>query len=205
MYVIVGLGNPGTEYAETRHNVGFMVIDELARRLNVNVSKKAHRSLIGEARIGSERVVLVKPQTFMNLSGFAVCETLWWYKLDWSNLIVIYDDIDLPVGGLRIREKGSSGTHNGMRHIVAQLGSSDFTRVRVGIGAGRDGLISYVLGKPCGDEKEILNNAIGHAASAVELICSGQLAEAQARYNKKPKAKKEEPSSGENADNGSDT
>ncbi|MBQ3552978.1 MAG: aminoacyl-tRNA hydrolase [Clostridia bacterium] len=205
MYVIVGLGNPGAEYAETRHNVGFMVIDELARRLNVNISKKAHRSLIGEARIDSERVILVKPQTFMNLSGFAVCETLWWYKLDWNNLIVIYDDIDLAVGTLRIREKGSSGTHNGMRHIIAQLGSSDFTRVRVGIGTGKDNLISYVLGKPIGDEKETLKTAIDDAVSAVELICTGHLTEAQAKYNKKPKSKKEEPNWGENKENGSNT
>ena len=131
MYVVVGLGNPGKQYENTRHNVGFNVIDILAKEYDISVTKIKHKALIGEGRIGSEKVLLVKPQTYMNLSGETLIDIYKYYKVDLDNIIVIYDDIDLDVGKLRIRKKGSAGTHNGMRSIVKCLGSGDFPRVRV--------------------------------------------------------------------------
>ena len=154
MFVIVGLGNPGREYAKTRHNVGFMTIDKIAERLNISVNKKGFRSVYGEGRLGGTRVVLAKPETFMNNSGWAVGDLLKWYKPQHDELIVIYDDIDLPCGALRIRMNGSAGTHNGMRSIESLIGFEDFPRIRVGIGKPAHGLIDHVLGVP-NDEEEI--------------------------------------------------
>lgn len=150
MFIVLGLGNPGREYQSTRHNVGFMTLDILADRYNIDVCRSNFRSVFGEGRIGAERVVLAKPDTFMNNSGWAARDLVNWYKCENSELIVIYDDIDIPVGTLRIREGGSSGTHNGMRSIIYQLGFDDFPRVRVGIGRpdGQQNLVSHVLGAP---------------------------------------------------------
>ncbi len=187
MYVIVGLGNPGREYADTRHNAGYMALDILAERFNIDIRRHNFRSVFGEGRIGAEKVVLAKPETFMNNSGFAVRDLLNWYKADHDHLIVVYDDADIPVGTLRMREKGSAGTHNGMKSIVYQLGFDDFPRVRIGIGGAEHGMVGHVLGAFSEEEKPEVRQALSDAASAVELIVKGQMQEAQARYNHKGK------------------
>lgn len=196
MFIIVGLGNPGREYTFTRHNIGFMVVDILAKRWGIEVNRSNHRALFGEGRRGTERVVLAKPQTYMNNSGWSVRDLVNWYKCENDELILIYDDIDLPSGDIRIRAKGSSGTHNGMRSVIYQLGFDDFPRIRVGIGrAEHEGqLIGHVLSSPEGEEAKILDEALSHAADAVELIVAGNMQEAQAQFNKKkskPKPVKE--------------
>lgn len=193
MYIIIGLGNPGREYAKTRHNVGFMTLDLLAKRNDISVFRHGYRSLYAEGRMGAERVVLVKPETFMNNSGWAVMDVMNWYKPTHDRLIVIYDDIDLPCGAIRIRKSGSAGTHNGMRSIVEQLGYEDFPRVRVGIGKPEHGLIDYVLGVPSDDDMQALEQAFIKASEAVELIVQGQLEQAQTKFNYKP-PKKPKPS-----------
>ena len=171
MFVIVGLGNPGREYAKTRHNVGFMTINKIAERLNISVNKKGFRSVYGEGRLGGTRVVLAKPETFMNNSGWAVGDLLKWYKPQHDELIVIYDDIDLPCGALRIRMNGSAGTHNGMRSIESLIGFEDFPRIRVGIGKPAHGLIDHVLGVPNDEEAKLIDGAMMQAAE--ELISEG--------------------------------
>ncbi len=192
MFIVLGLGNPGREYQNTRHNIGFMTLDILADRYHIDVCRHNFRSVFGEGRIGSERIVLAKPETFMNNSGWAARDLVNWYKCKNSELIVVYDDIDIPIGTLRIREGGSSGTHNGMRSIIYQLGFDDFPRVRVGIGYpdGQRNLVSHVLGAPDAEEKALLLTAMNGAADAVELIVRGELKEAQARFNKRPKKEK---------------
>jgi len=146
MYVIVGLGNPGKRYARTRHNAGFDTVEILADRLGVKVNRILCKAKVGEGKIGGERVALVQPQTFMNLSGESVVKLLNWYKAGPERLIVCYDDIDLPPGKLRVRAQGSAGTHNGMRSIIYLLGRDDFPRVRIGIGGAPPGweLADYV-------------------------------------------------------------
>lgn len=189
MYIIIGLGNPGRDYAKTRHNVGFMTLDTLAEREGIAFNKSGFNSVYGEGRIGSEKVILAKPETFMNNSGFAVVRLVNWFKLPTSRIIVIYDDIDLPCGAMRIRENGSAGTHNGMRSIIAQLGSDDFIRIRIGIGKPRSDLINFVLGVPSEDEKKLLNRAFSDASEAIKLIVGGRLSEAQSAFNYKPPKK----------------
>ena len=146
MYIIAGLGNPGKKYENTRHNIGFITLDYLAERHDIQINKIKHKALVGEGRISGQKVLLVKPQTYMNLSGESLREVMDYYKVDIEDLIVIYDDIDLPAGTVRIRKKGSAGTHNGMRSIVQHLGQ-DFPRIRMGIGNERKGdLADFVLG-----------------------------------------------------------
>ena len=187
MFIVLGLGNPGKEYASTRHNIGFMTVDLLCEKYGRTDFKSAHRSLLCELRDGAQRVVLAKPMTFMNLSGFAAAELMNWYKAEHNELIVIYDDIDLPVGAIRIREKGSSGSHNGMKSIIYQLGFDDFIRIRVGIGKASGELTSHVLGTPPKEERELLAKAMHDAADACRLIIGGELKKAQELYNKKGK------------------
>ena len=147
MLIVVGLGNPGKEYARTRHNVGFDVIDVLSEKHGIALTKNAMHGLIGEGFVGGEKLVLVKPQTFMNLSGQCVTELVSWYKPEMDRLLLVYDDIDLPLGKLRMREKGSAGTHNGMRSVIGLLGRQDFPRLRVGVGKKPEGweLADWVL------------------------------------------------------------
>ncbi|SHK21512.1 aminoacyl-tRNA hydrolase [Paramaledivibacter caminithermalis] len=185
MYVIVGLGNPGKKYTGTRHNVGFEVVDYLAYRNNIEVKKIKHKALIGEGIIDGKEVMLVKPQTFMNLSGQSVLEICEYYKIDISKLIVIYDDIDIDLGRIRIRKKGSGGTHNGMRNIIYLLQKDEFPRIRIGIGkpTHRD-LVSYVIGRFGEDEREDIVLSIKLAAEAVESIVSEGMDKAMNKYNK---------------------
>ncbi len=185
MYVIVGLGNPGKKYAETRHNVGFGVIDYLAYRNNIEVKKIKHKALIGEGIIEGQRVMLVKPQTFMNLSGQSVMEICNYYKVDLSKLIVIYDDIDIDFAKIRIRKKGSAGTHNGMRNIIYLLQQDEFPRVRIGIGRPEKGdLVNFVVGRFSEKEKEDIVLSIRSAAEAVENIIGEGMDKAMSNYNK---------------------
>lgn len=147
MHIIIGLGNPGREYQRTRHNVGFDVLDVLSEKMGIALTKSAMHGLIGEGFLGGEKVALVKPQTYMNLSGQCVTELVSWFKPPMENVLVIYDDIDLPLGKLRLRANGSAGTHNGMRSVIGLLGRQDFPRLRVGVGQKPEGweLADWVL------------------------------------------------------------
>lgn len=175
MYLIVGLGNPGKEYEATRHNIGFKVIDELARRLGVTSLKSRCQAFIAQTKIGEHRVIIAQPQTFMNNSGPAVRGLLDWYKIDPRKLILIYDDVDLEVGQLRIREKGGAGGHHGVESVIAGLGTTEFTRVRIGI--GRENLTGdvtgYVLQNIPPAQREILAGAVVSAADKIQYTVSG--------------------------------
>ena len=192
MKVIAGLGNPGKEYENTKHNVGFLAIDILAEKLDVKVNKIKFKGLVGEGMIGTEKVILVKPQTYMNLSGECLREVMTFYKLDIGDLTVIYDDIDLPMGSLRIRKKGSSGTHNGMRSIIYQLQDDGFPRIRIGIGGERKGdLADYVISGFRGDDVKLVEEAITKAAEAAACMVEHGPDRAMADFNtKKPKPEK---------------
>lgn len=187
MYIIAGLGNPGLKYAGTRHNTGFCVIDELADRFNIKVNEYRHKALTGRGIIGGEKVILVKPQTFMNLSGESIRQIMDFYKLGNDSLIVAYDDISLDVGQLRLRTKGSAGGHNGMKNIIAHTGSQEFDRVRIGVGEKpeRMDLADYVLGVFSRDDQEKIREAVRDAASAVEMILAEGMDKAMSIYNQK--------------------
>ncbi|MCM8901878.1 aminoacyl-tRNA hydrolase [Caldicoprobacter algeriensis] len=185
MYVITGLGNPGDEYVGTRHNAGFIVIDMLSRAYGIPLKDIKYKAVIGEGVIGGQRVVLAKPQTYMNSSGLSVLDLVCGYKIEPSNLIVIYDDIDLKLGKVRIRPSGSAGTHNGMRSIVYQLQTEDFPRIRIGIGApppGQD-LADYVLSPFKEEELPVFLAACERAVKGVELILTRGIQEAMSRCN----------------------
>ena len=185
MIVIVGLGNPGRQYEGTRHNVGFEVIDRLSNRNQISVSKIKFKALVGEGFIGNEKVLLVKPQTYMNLSGHSLLEIVNFYKLDSKQIIVVYDDIDIETGKLRIRTKGSAGTHNGMRSIIYEIQTDDFPRVRIGIGKPRFGnLADYVLGRMVKEERELVSITVSDAAEAVEVFIKEGIQTAMNQYNK---------------------
>ena len=184
-YIVVGLGNPEKKYEHTRHNVGFDVLQVLSQKLDIPLNKLRCKALTGEGRIGGERVVLAAPQTYMNLSGQSVVELLRWYKADAKHLIVVYDDVVLPQGRLRVRAGGSAGTHNGMRNIVYLTGRDDFPRVRIGIGKpepGRD-LAAYVLGKYPPEARQAMFDAFLRAADAVQAIVTDGAEAAMARFN----------------------
>jgi len=185
VFVIVGLGNPGKEYEETRHNTGFMVLDALAEKYNIDVKKVKCKALLGQGDINGEKVILVKPQTFMNLSGQAVAEVLNFYKVDKENFVVICDDIDLPVGKLRVKERGSAGTHNGVKSIVSSLGTTEFKRVKVGVGKQRQGedLVNHVLGRFSKEDRVVLDEAIEKAVGAVETVIAKGVAAAMNEFN----------------------
>lgn len=188
MYIIAGLGNPGAEYSDTRHNAGFMAIDMIAKKAGIGVTEKKHRALIGKGMFAGEKVVLVKPQTYMNLSGESIRAVVDYYKIDCeSELIVISDDIDLDVGNIRIRPKGSAGGHNGLKNIISQLGTQDFTRVRIGVGAKKEGrdLVSHVLGKIDKSDTESFEEAIANVVCAVETIMTDGCEAAMNKFNKK--------------------
>ena len=189
MFVIAGLGNPGLRYAGTRHNVGFGAIDELAERCRISVDTEKHKALIGKGVIEGQRVILVKPQTFMNLSGESIRQVMDYYKLSPEELLVIYDDINLDVGRLRIREKGSAGGHNGMKNIIARLGTDQFARIRIGVGAKppRMDLADYVLGRFPEEELPLVREGLSEAARAAAMIVGGQMAAAMNQFNGKKK------------------
>lgn len=184
MYIIAGLGNPGKEYAGTRHNVGFDTIDCLVEKYKVNLNKLKFNSVYGEINVNGEKVMLVKPVTYMNRSGITISEIVNYYKVPIENLIVIYDDIDIPVGALRIRPHGSSGTHNGMKSIVNHLGKDKFPRIRIGIDKNPDiDLADYVLQRFNIDEREKINSIIKSASEAAIEIVQNSLDSAMQKYN----------------------
>ncbi len=183
MKVIVGLGNPGRKYSDTRHNIGFRVLEEIARRSSIEKEESRFDAIIGHIRIGGEKVFLVKPLTYMNLSGKAVQPLMRWFKLDLSDLIVIYDDMDLPPGTLRLRAQGGSGGHKGMASIIERLGSQEFARIRIGIGRPDDEAIDWVLGKFSPTEQKLMEEVIGQAAAAVECWVKQGIERAMNEYN----------------------
>ena len=188
MRVIVGLGNPGEQYEHTRHNAGFDVMSILAAKLNTPIKKMKFQGLIGETLLGGEKLVLIKPQTFMNLSGMTVSEALNWYKIEPEEMLLIVDDIDLPFGQVRIRPKGGPGTHNGLRHIVQCTGTGDFPRVRVGMGAPPPqwDLADWVLSKfQTEEERKIAFDAYMTAADAALCWAEHGIETAMNRYNKR--------------------
>ena len=191
MYIIAGLGNPGRKYENTRHNMGFIAVDLLAEKYGIKVDKIKFKALVGEGRIAGQKVLLVKPQTYMNLSGQSIREVMSFYKEDIENLIVIYDDIDIPTGTIRLRKKGSAGTHNGMRNIVYRLADDGFPRIRVGIGSDKKvDLINYVTSGVTKGEKELLEGALVKAADAAAAIVEKGIEKAMNEYNVKPKKEK---------------
>ena len=193
MYIIVGLGNPGKQYENTRHNMGFLAVDLLAEKYNIEVNKVKFKALVGEGRIAGQKVLLVKPQTYMNLSGEAVRQAMDFYKIDPEELIVIYDDIDIPTGTFRIRKKGSPGTHNGMRNIFQHIQTNDFPRIRVGIGSGKkDNLAGYVTGGISKSEQEILADVLKNSADAAACIIEKGIDKAMNEYNVRPNKEKKE-------------
>ena len=193
-FIIVGLGNPGRKYDGTRHNVGFDVIDELVDRFHIGGPEKFGKSMIGKGRSGDRKVILVKPMTYMNLSGEAVQEIVHYYKVDpRQDLVIISDDIDLEVGQLRIRKKGSAGGHNGLKNIVQHLGNGDFTRIRVGVGGkpvpGYE-LMDFVLGHFSGEDRKVMEETVSKAAEAVACMVTDGVDLAMNRFNTPRKKKK---------------
>ena len=176
MYLIVGLGNPEEEYSNTRDNMGFNTINKLAKQYNIEINKSKFKSLYGNGIIEKEKVILLKPQTYMNLSGTAIKEVMDFYKINKEELIIIYDDIDIEPGIIKIRKKGGPGTHNGMKSVVNEIKTQDFTRVRVGIGmpSNKSDLINYVIGKISKDDIEKLEDGTTKAKDAlIEIIKNG--------------------------------
>jgi len=182
--LIVGLGNPGHRYSRTRHNVGFEVIDRIARRTRVRVSQRRRRSLTAEVIIAGQEVMLVKPQTYMNLSGAAVADLVERLGLVPLDLIVVYDDADLPTGSIRIRPKGSAGGHKGVKSIIDALGTNEFPRVRIGIGPMRGEGVDYVLSRFSRSERMLTRLSTREAADAIETILSEGIEPAMNKYNR---------------------
>ena len=185
MYIVAGLGNPGAKYHGTRHNIGFYTVELFAAAHGIKLNKIRHKALIGEGRIGDEKVIVVQPQTYMNLSGESLLDLKNFYKIDSSRIIVVYDDIDLDVGVLRIRPSGSAGTHNGMRSVIYQLQSEEFPRVRIGVGRPPEGwdLADYVLSRFGCEEIEPVKDACERAVKGIEFIISKGVADAMSRFN----------------------
>ena len=197
MDLIVGLGNPGPKYAHTRHNVGFDVLDALARKLGVSIAREKGNALVGECFVGGQKVILALPQTYMNLSGEAVSSLVNWYKIEPQHLLVAYDDIDLAQGSIRIRKSGSAGTHNGMRSIVGLLGYDTFPRLRVGVGERKPGfeLADWVLSRyQQPEEQQAADAAYALAADAIVEYIQNGIESAMCKYN--TKKKKPAPSEG---------
>lgn len=188
MFIIIGLGNPTKEYEHTRHNVGFDVIDAIADKYNIAVTERKSRAFCGKGMIEGQKVILAKPQTYMNLSGESVRSLADYYKVDEeTELLVIYDDISLDVGQLRIRKKGSAGGHNGIKSIIQHLGSEVFQRIKVGVGEKPKGydLADYVLGHFSKAERELMEEGYKNAVTVVEMIVRGEIDGAMNIFNKK--------------------
>ena len=192
MYIIAGLGNPTKQYENTRHNIGFMAIDALADKYDINMIECKHKSLIGKGMINGTKVILVKPLTYMNLSGEAIRAVSEYYKIDETEeLLVIYDDISLDLGQIRIRKKGSAGGHNGLKSIIANLGHDTFRRIKIGVGRKPEGydLADYVLGHFNGEEIAVMKDSLERTQRAVNLILEGKVDAAMNEYNTKNRCK----------------
>lgn len=192
-FIIAGLGNPGRKYENTRHNLGFITVDKIAEENDISVKKIKFKSLVGEGVIGSDKVILMKPQTFMNNSGEALREIVNFYKVPPENLIVIYDDFDIPIGSIRVRKFGSAGTHNGMRSVIRLLGFDNFPRIRIGIDSTiKNELIDFVTGGFRKEEVPLLEEAVTNGAAAAETIVTKGIDLAMNRYNTKKTREKDE-------------
>lgn len=188
MFLIVGLGNPGKKYEGTRHNIGFDVIDALAERYNINMNEKKHRALCGTGVILGAKVILAKPLTYMNLSGESAAEIINYYKLDpEAEMLVIFDDVSLVPGQIRVRKKGSAGGHNGIKSIIARTGTQNFMRIKVGVGEKPKDwdLADYVLGRFAKEERALVDAAVEDAAAAAGLILQGEIDRAMNDFNSK--------------------
>ena len=183
MHLIVGLGNPGREYETTRHNVGFIALDYLAQKLDTKIEKIKFKGIYGEGFIGNEKCILLKPQTFMNLSGESVREACEFFKIPTENIIVIYDDINLDVGKVRIRPSGSAGGHNGMKNIIYLLNSDNFPRIRFGVGAPSHDLADHVLGHFSSEDGKMVTSAIKSVDAILQTIITEGIDEAMSRFN----------------------
>ncbi len=193
MYLIAGLGNPTREYDKTRHNAGFSVIDVLTDKYRFDVSEKKHKALCGRGVIEGQKVILVKPQTFMNLSGESIRQVAEYYKIEAEDIIIIYDDISLEPGQLRIRLKGSAGGHNGIKNIISHLGTQEFPRIKVGVGAKppRMDLADYVLSRFSKEEQPLMENAFKAAAEAAVMMMTDGAEKAMNHFNVKKKKEDE--------------
>ena len=185
MYLIVGLGNPENEYASTRHNMGFDTINEIAKRNNISITKSKFKGLYETAIINGEKVILLKPQTYMNLSGESIKEACNFYNIKPEELIIIYDDMDIEKGKIKLRKKGGPGSHNGMKSVVQELGTTEFSRIRVGIGQPefKNDMINYVIGKVPEEEQKVLQEGVKKAAEAVEEIVKNGIDIAMNKFN----------------------
>lgn len=186
-YMIVGLGNPGTKYENTRHNAGFICVDALCEKHGISVKKLKFKSLLGEGKIGGKRCLIVKPQTFMNLSGEAVRDAAQFYKIKPENIIVIFDDISLAPGKMRIRRKGTDGGHNGIKNIIYHLASDNFPRIKVGVGAKPHpdyDLADWVLSRFSKDEMKEIMKVAENTMSAIEYMVNGDIDKAMSEFNR---------------------
>lgn len=170
MFLIVGLGNPEEKYNNTRHNIGFEAVDYIAHKYNIDINRKKFKGVYGEGFIGNEKVILMKPTTYMNLSGECIREVIDFYKLSNEDILVIYDDISLDVGRIRIRPKGSAGGHNGIKSIINHLGTDEFSRIKIGVGQPKGDLVNHVLGKFSKEENEVLEESLEATKLATETI-----------------------------------
>lgn len=184
MFIIAGLGNPGRRFEKTRHNMGFAAVDIIGEKTGIKINKLKHKALVGDGIISGHKVLLVKPQTYMNLSGESLSEVVRYYDVPMENVIVIYDDMDLPAGDLRVRKKGSAGSHNGMKSVIHLLGSEEFPRIRIGIGK-TDGSHwkDFVTGRPDSDDERLLSEAAAKAAEAAVCIVDIGIDRAMNEYN----------------------
>ncbi|ENZ00354.1 peptidyl-tRNA hydrolase [Clostridium thermobutyricum] len=183
MFLIIGLGNIGEKYDSTRHNIGFDAIDKIAEVYNISINRKKFKGEYGEGFIGGEKTLIIKPTTFMNLSGECVREVIDFYKLTNEDILVIYDDISLDVGKLRIREKGSAGGHNGIKSIISHLGTDQFSRIKIGVGQPKDDLVKHVLGNFSKIEREILDDSLEAVAKAAETVIKEDTKTAMNKFN----------------------
>ncbi|OEF95755.1 aminoacyl-tRNA hydrolase [Desulfuribacillus alkaliarsenatis] len=185
MKLIVGLGNPGQQYKDTRHNVGFMLVDELANELGIKVEQSKFKGLVGEGRLEGGKVALLKPMTYMNLSGESVRAAMDWYKLDEQDILVVYDDLDLEVGKLRFRPKGGAGGHNGIKSLTAHLGTEQYSRLKIGIGRPVHGdVVNHVLTKFSSEERDIIDEKISYGIKGIkEFIKGSDILEVMNQYN----------------------
>jgi len=185
--IIAGLGNPGARYQDTRHNVGFRAVELLARQLDIPMTRNGFDGLFGMGTVEGQRIMLIQPQTYMNESGRCLKQVTDYYRAEPAQLLVIYDDIDLPAGKLRVRLKGGPGTHNGMRSIVTQLGTQDFPRIRIGVDQPpvKEALVDWVLGRPQGEQAQAIDQALDRAAQAAELFIRQGVQAAMQQYNGK--------------------
>ena len=182
-WLIVGLGNPGQKYEHTRHNMGFLTVDLLAEQLNVKLNKVKFKSAYNIVRFGGQKCLVMKPQTYMNLSGEAVHEAAQFYKIPADHVIVISDDIALPLGKIRVRGSGSAGGHNGLKNIIAHLGTDKFPRVKVGVGAPEHDIVDWVIGSFSAQERKVIDGLLDRVIDAAECIITDGVMSAQNRYN----------------------